>query len=65
MSVTYNLQDHVAVVTFDDGKANVYSHEVLEALAAALDRAEADPEARAMLLVGGPGAFRPGSTWRP
>jgi enoyl-CoA hydratase len=60
MSVTYNVQNHVAVVSFDDGKANVYSHEVLEALSAALDRAEADREARAILLVGRPGRFSAG-----
>jgi enoyl-CoA hydratase len=60
MPVTYNLQDHVAVVNFDDGKANVYSHEALDALSAALDRAEADPEARAVLLVGRPGRFSAG-----
>jgi len=60
MSVNYHVQDHVAVVSFDDGKANVYSHEVLEALSAALDRAEADPDARAMLLVGRPGRFSAG-----
>jgi enoyl-CoA hydratase len=60
MPVTYTLQDHVAVVTFDDGKANVYSHEVLDALAVSLDRAEADPDARAVLLVGRPGRFSAG-----
>jgi enoyl-CoA hydratase len=60
MPVNYHVQDHVAVVSFDDGKANVYSHEVLEALSAALDRAEADPDARAILLVGRPGRFSAG-----
>jgi enoyl-CoA hydratase len=60
MSVTYHVQDKVAVVNFDDGKANVYSHEVLDALSAALDRAEGDPDARALLLVGRPGRFSAG-----
>ncbi len=60
MPVTYNVQDHVAVVSLDDGKANVFSHEVLEALASALDQAEADPEVRAILLVGRPGRFSAG-----
>ncbi len=60
MSVTYHVQDSVAVVSFDDGKANVFSHEVLDALSAALDRAEADPEAGAVLLVGRPGRFSAG-----
>jgi enoyl-CoA hydratase len=60
MSVTYHVKDSVAIVSFDDGKANVYSHEVLDALSAALDRAEADPEAGAVLLVGRPGRFSAG-----
>jgi enoyl-CoA hydratase len=60
MPVSYALHDHVAVLTFDDGKANVYSHEALEALGAGLDRAEADPEAHAVLLVGRPGRFSAG-----
>jgi enoyl-CoA hydratase len=58
--VTYEVQDHVAVVTFDDGKANVYTHEALEALTAALARAEADPAAGAVLLVGREGRFSAG-----
>jgi enoyl-CoA hydratase len=60
MSVTYELQGNVAVVSFDDGKANVYSHEALDALSAALDRAEAEPQAGAVLLVGRPGRFSAG-----
>jgi enoyl-CoA hydratase len=60
MTVTYQLEDHVAVVTFDDGKANVFTHEALDALDEALDRAEADPEAHAVLLAGRPGRFSAG-----
>ena len=60
MSVTFAIQDQVAVITFDDGKANVYTHEVLEQLAEALDQAEGDPDARAVLLVGRPGRFSAG-----
>jgi enoyl-CoA hydratase len=60
MPVTYSVQDQVAVVSFDDGKANVYSHEALVDLAAALDQAETDPEAGAVLLVGRPGRFSAG-----
>jgi enoyl-CoA hydratase len=60
MPVSYALHDHVAILTFDDGKANVYSHEALDALSAGLDRAEADPEAHAVLLVGRPGRFSAG-----
>jgi enoyl-CoA hydratase len=60
MSVTYEQRDGVAVVTFDDGKANVYSHEALGALGDALDRASADPDAHAVMLVGRPGRFSAG-----
>ena len=48
--VRYELHDSIAVITMDDGKANALSHEVIEALRAALDRAE--HEARAVLLTG-------------
>ena len=41
MSVTYLVDEHVAVVTLDDGKANVLTHDALESLHEALDRAEA------------------------
>jgi enoyl-CoA hydratase len=61
VSVSYAIQDHVATVTFDDGKANVYTHEVLDQLHRALDQARADPaEARAVMLVGRPGRFSAG-----
>jgi enoyl-CoA hydratase len=58
MSVTYALEDQVAVITFDDGKANVYTHDVLRSLGEALD--QADRDARAVLLVGRPGRFSAG-----
>ena len=57
-SVTYELDGQVAVITFDDGKANVYDHEVLDAIAAGFDRAE--QEATAVLLAGRPGRFSAG-----
>jgi enoyl-CoA hydratase len=60
MTVTYKLDEHVAVITFDDGKANVFTHEALDALGQALDRAEADPEAHGVLLAGRPGRFSAG-----
>lgn len=56
--VTYRLDDGVAVVTLDDGKANAMGPAVLDALATALDRAE--EEAAALLLVGGAKAFSAG-----
>jgi enoyl-CoA hydratase len=60
MSVSYVLQGHVAVITVDDGKANAYTHEALNDLTRSLDQAQADPDARALLLVGRPGRFSAG-----
>jgi len=57
--VRYALKDGVAVVSLDDGKANALSHDVLDALGAAFDRAEAD-EAGAVLMMGRPGRFSAG-----
>jgi enoyl-CoA hydratase len=48
--VTYSLEDKVAVVTMDDGKANALSQQMIDALLAALTRAE--QEAGAMVLAG-------------
>jgi enoyl-CoA hydratase len=48
--VTTSIEDGVAVVRFDDGKANVLSPAAIDALGAALDRAEA--EAGAVALIG-------------
>ena len=55
---SYRLNDDVAVVTLDDGKANAISPAVLDALHAALDRAQS--EARAVMFVGRPGRFSAG-----
>lgn len=60
MPVTYKLEDKVAVVEFDDGKANVLSHQALDDLGHALDQAVDDSEARAVLIVGRPGRFSAG-----
>lgn len=54
-SPTYVLDGDVAVVTMDDGKANAMGHDLIEALTAALERAE--DEAGAFVLVGGPKVF--------
>ncbi|PWN56659.1 crotonase/enoyl-CoA hydratase family protein [Abyssibacter profundi] len=48
--VTYELQDGVATLTLDDGKRNALSPAMLEAIEAALDRAEAD---QAMVILTG------------
>jgi enoyl-CoA hydratase len=56
---TYHLHGDVAVVTMDDGKANVMSTAVVDSLHAHLDRAEAD-QARALVIAGRPGKFSAG-----
>jgi enoyl-CoA hydratase len=48
--IATTIEDGVAVLRFDDGKANVLSFAAIDSFSAALDRAEAD--ARAVCLVG-------------
>lgn len=48
--VSTTIEDGVAVVRFDDGKANVLTSAVIESFDAALDRAQ--DEARAVCIVG-------------
>ncbi|MGE5184034.1 MAG: enoyl-CoA hydratase-related protein, partial [Acidobacteriota bacterium] len=55
MTATYTLEDSLAVVRMDDGKANALSVEMIDALLAALQRAEG--EAKAMVLAGRPERF--------
>ncbi len=57
-SVSYALDDGVAVVRLDDGKANAISPDALAAIDEALTRAE--QEAEAFLLVGREGRFSAG-----
>jgi len=54
--VTYTLEDEVALIHLDDGKANALSHDVLDALLAAQERADKD-EAKALVLAGREGRF--------
>ena len=56
--VDYQLNDGVATITIANGKANALSHEVFEALNAALDRAESDEAV--VILTGQPGIFSGG-----
>ena len=58
-SVTFELRDGIAVLSIDDGKANALSFDVLAALDAGLDRAEAE-NAGAVVLVGRAGMFSGG-----
>lgn len=56
--VTTAIDDGVAVIRLDDGKANALGHDALDGLEAALDAAEAD--ARAVVLLGRDGKFSAG-----
>lgn len=56
--VSYEQRGAVGLITFDDGKANAFSHAILDALNAALDRAEG--EAGAVVIAGRPGRFSAG-----
>jgi len=56
--VTTTVEDGVAVVRFDDGKANVLSHTAVDALGAALDRAGADADS--VCIVGRDGKLSAG-----
>lgn len=55
----YELRENVAVLDFDDGKANVIGLDAIAALHAGLDRAQKDA-AGAILLHGRPGFFSAG-----
>ena len=56
--VAYKLQDSIATITMDDGKANALTFEMFDALNAAFDRAEQDEVA--VVLAGRPGRFSGG-----
>jgi len=54
--VTYAVDERVALLRMDDGKANAISHDMANQLDRRLDQAEADG-ARAVVLGGRPGRF--------
>jgi enoyl-CoA hydratase len=58
MSATIEITDHIALIRMDDGKANAINFDMVAALNAALDRAEA--EAKAIVLAGRDGRFSGG-----
>lgn len=58
MSLNYALENNVAVVTMDDGKANALSETMIAAILEAL--AKAEKEAGAMVLAGRPERFSGG-----
>lgn len=56
--VTTTIDDGVAVIRLDDGKANAVSHAVIDGIHAGLDQAESD--ATAVAIVGREGKFSAG-----
>lgn len=56
--VTYSLEEGVATLTLDDGKANALSLDTIAAINSALDRAE--QEAKALLITGKAGVLSAG-----
>ena len=58
MSVTTDIQDGIAHINMDDGKANAFSADHIAALNDALDKAESD--AKAFVVSGRPGRFSGG-----
>lgn len=56
--VNYSLEEGVAILTLDDGKANALSLDTIAAINSALDRAE--QEAKALLITGKTGVLSAG-----
>lgn len=56
--LSYQLQDEIAKITMDDGKANALSETMLDELERGLDRAE--KEARSVVITGRPGRLSGG-----
>lgn len=58
MSATIRIENDIAIITMDDGKANAINPPMLEALNTCLDEAEA--KAKAVVLTGREGKFSAG-----
>lgn len=58
MSITVDIQNDVALITLDDGKANAINFALMEELNAALD--ETETNAKAIVLAGRTGRFSGG-----
>ncbi|MFP6806638.1 MAG: crotonase/enoyl-CoA hydratase family protein [Pseudomonadales bacterium] len=54
----FKIEGDVAIMRFDDGKANAIGHAFVDAMNEGLDRAE--KEAKAVLIIGRPGRFSAG-----
>ena len=59
-ALTTEVDGDVLVAHMDDGKANVFGHDMLGGLQAGLDAAEADEKVRAVVIAGRPGCFSGG-----
>ena len=57
-AMNYEQEGDVAVLHFDDGKANVVGHDLIAAMHQGLDRAQ--EEAQAVVILGRPGRFSAG-----
>lgn len=60
MTISLDVQDGVAVVTMNDGKANVFNPPAVKELSTVLSQAEADASAKAVVITGMPGKFSAG-----
>ena len=56
--LNFKLQGDIAILQFDDGKANVVGHTFIDAMTEGLDRAER--EAKAVVITGRPDRFSAG-----
>ena len=59
-ALTTEIDGDVLIARMDDGKANVFGHDMLGGLQATLDAAEADEKVRAVVIAGRPGCFSGG-----
>ena len=60
MAVRMDVQDGIAVITMDDGKANAINSPVIDEWNAVLDGVEADKSVKALIITGRPGKFSAG-----
>ncbi len=54
----FRVEDNIAVITCDDGKANAVGHDFIDGIMAGLDNAE--DQAKAVVILGKPGMFSAG-----
>lgn len=60
MTATMMIEDGIATITMNDGKANAINPPMLEALNTALDDAETNDAVKSLILTGLPGKFSAG-----